>query len=208
MRGLLYKDLLALLRTKLLPIYLVAVVAMPLSSEQNMMMLFFPCFFAATLPMTLLSYDEKARWDRYLTALPVTRAQAVHAKYVMALALIGSFSLLATASKTVLAVCRGQQISLSTVGVFVMLVCVGMTMNAFIMPFIFKFGTEKGVLIYYVMLGFFGVAVGIFHGINGLDYALDVRISPFVTIVFAAIAAGVFALSWMLSVRFYTKREL
>ncbi len=208
MKGLLYKDLLTLWKTKLLPIYLVIVVIMPLSSDQNFLMLMFPCFFAAILPMTLLSYDEKFHWDRYVQGLPITRAQSVHAKYVLAMCLVGTFSLLATLAKTVLMVSKGQGAFGDLFGVFLMMVSVGFFINAMIMPFVFRFGTEKGAIIYYATLGVCGMVVGAFYGFNGLDYTEGSHISPMLTLSLLLIAVGVFALSWRLSVRFYEKREL
>lgn len=208
MRGLLYKDLLTLWKAKLLPIYLIIIVCMPLSAEQNVLMLMFPCFFAATLPMTLLSYDEKAHWDHYALGLPLTRAQSVHAKYILAMSLVGAFSFLATTAKTVLMVANRQGDVLISLGIFTMMVSVGLFINAMIMPFVFKFGTEKGAIIYYATLGIFGAGVGMFYGFNGLDYSDSFRISPMLTLVLLLGAVAVFALSWRLSVRLYEKREL
>ncbi len=208
MKGLLYKDLLTLWKTKLLPIYLVIVAIMPLSSDQNFMALMFPCFFAATLPMTLLSYDEKSHWDRYAQGLPVTRAQSVHAKYVLALCIVGAFSLLATLTKTVQMVTSGQGGVWNSLRILVLMGSVGMFINALIMPFVFKFGTEKGAVIYYAALGVCGVAVGLFYGFNGMNYTDTFRISPMLMLFVFVFAVVVFTLSWRLSVRFYEKREL
>ena len=208
MRGLLYKDLLTLWKAKLLPIYLVIIVCMPLSAEQNVLMLMFPCFFAATLPMTLLSYDEKAHWDHYALGLPVTRAQSVHASYVLALCLVGGFSLLATISRTLLMIAKGQGSVVGSLGILLMIVSVGLLLNAMIMPFVFRFGTEKGAIIYYVTLGICGMVVGLFYGFNGLDYSDSFRISTMLTLVLLLGAVAAFAFSWRLSVRFYEKREL
>ena len=208
MRGLLYKDILTLWKAGLLPIYLVIVVVMSLSADQNFLMLLFPCLFAATLPMTLLAYDEKSRWDRYVQGLPVTRAQSVHAKYILALCIVGAFSLLATTVKTVLMIADGQASFGNSLGIFLMMVSVGTFINAMLMPFVFKFGTEKGAILYYAALGICGASVGMFYGFNGLDYTDGFRISPLLTLLLPAFSAGVFALSWRLSVRLYEKREL
>ena len=52
-------------------------------SEENVFYLILPCMFAGILPMTLLSYDERAKWDVTAGAMPVTRDQLVTAKYLL-----------------------------------------------------------------------------------------------------------------------------
>ncbi len=208
MRGLLYKDVLTLVKTRLLIVYLPIVFLVPLASESNMFMMLLPCLFAATLPMSLFSLDEKSHWDVYAGALPVTRAQLVHAKYIIGLCLVGGFSLIGSLSKMLIMLCAGTLAFLDTLGILAMMIAVGLFINALVMPFVFKFGMEKGSMIYYAVLGLCGVGAGLFYGFNGLDYTSGHRISPLVTFGLLAIAAAVFALSWRVSVRFYTKREL
>ncbi len=208
MKGLLYKDFLTLWKMRMLAVYIPIVMIMPLSSEQNMFMMLLPCMFAATLPMSLLSLDEKSHWDFYAQALPVTRAQMVHAKYIIGLCLIGAFSVLAVLSKSIMMAFGGTFRFLDVSGLLAMMISVGMILNAMIMPFVFRFGMEKGTMIYYAVLGLFGLGAGIFYGVNGLDYTGGVCISPVVTLALLAVAAAAFIVSWRVSVRVYTKREL
>ena len=86
MKGLLYKEFLLLRKIGVLYIYLPIILILPLSTP-NLMMVMFPCFFAAMLPMTLLSLDERSRFDQYSQTFPVTRAMLVHIKYIMGLCL-------------------------------------------------------------------------------------------------------------------------
>ncbi len=58
--------------------------------------LFYPCIFSGMLPMTLISFDERERWDKYAGTLPYTRTQLVSSKYLIGLC--GSIITLAVAS--------------------------------------------------------------------------------------------------------------
>ena len=51
----------------------------------NTFLIMYPMIITSMLPMSLLSYDEKFKWDRYCAAMPFTRTQVVSAKYVFVL---------------------------------------------------------------------------------------------------------------------------
>ena len=75
------------------------------------------------------------------------------------------------------------------------------------MPFIFRWGVEKGRIAYYVMIGFVcagSVLAGPFLQTQAQAELSDVAFFA----LLALIGVGVFSLSWYLSILFFRKREL
>lgn len=49
----------------------------------NLFWTFFPVIVGSVTPATLLSYDEKFRWNQYCDTMPISRAAVVAEKYVL-----------------------------------------------------------------------------------------------------------------------------
>ena len=69
----------------------------------NLFWTFFPVIVGSVTPATLLSYDEKFRWNQYCDTMPISRAAVVAEKYVLTAATVllltaGSVAVLLMAS--------------------------------------------------------------------------------------------------------------
>lgn len=53
--------------------------------------------FSAMLPITAVSYDERAKWDKYGLTMPVSRRETVAAKYLLGVILTAAGALLSFA---------------------------------------------------------------------------------------------------------------
>ena len=168
---------------------------------------FYPCMLCGMIPVSLLGYDERSKWDIYAGTLPCSKAQIVSAKYLIGLMIHGGVLLLTAVAQCIrMAVTDNFVWSeyLAMIGMLVMLGCISSAMT---LPFMFKFGVEKGRLAYYVMVG----------GISGISVFMTRYFQPelaqqvsFNGVLATAIliVIGLYALSWYLSIRFYEKREL
>ena len=86
MKGLLLKDLMMMLkygRLTLLACLIFSLVGW--FGEPNLFMMLYPVIIGSVMAQSLISYDERSGWDRYCDALPVSRAQVVTGKYLIAL---------------------------------------------------------------------------------------------------------------------------
>ena len=202
MKGLLLKDFYMLIYygkvfLLLMLVFLVAGTAI----EQNTVFLFFPCLFAGILPMTLQAYDERSGWCHFSGTLPYTRAQLVSVKYLFALLLGGAVVLLTT----VLFVVSSAPV-FSLPKLLALLAAAGtvtLLVPALLLPFVFRFGSEKGRIAYLILVG--GLCAGgmlLFSGEreppqleNGWQWLL------------VGAAALLYAGSWLLSVSIYQARE-
>lgn len=210
MKGLLLKDFYMI--AKYCRSYLLILAAFLLASvfsDDNFFFIFYPCVLAGLIPVTLLSYDERSRWNQYFGTLPYTKSQFVSVKYLISL-LIVPVPLVFTAVS--------QSIRMYSLGTFDLpglllllgqLVILALFPAALALPFIFKFGIEKGRMGYYIMIAV--VCAGAFimpeFAESGVTQAL--RISPgLLFLLLLAAAIVIYAASWLLSIRFYEKREI
>jgi len=140
MKGLLLKDLVNLKQQTKIYIIVIAIwLAIALTSQDGSFLGGMICVLSVMLPITTLSYDEKAKWDKYVLSMPVSRKQVVVSKYILALALsfIGclisfAFNLFITKDAT-----QSMLMSLMFWSFSIVAFCL-------ILPLIYKFGVEKG----------------------------------------------------------------
>ena len=140
MKGLLLKDLVNLKQQTKIYIVVIGIwLAIALTSKDGSFLGGMICVLSVMLPITTLSYDEKAKWDKYALSMPVSRKQVVVSKYILALALsfIGcfisfSFNLFITKDAY-------QSIIMSS-----MFWAFSIVAFCIILPLIYKFGVEKG----------------------------------------------------------------
>lgn len=174
--------------------------------EEYMFYAFFPSILLGILPMTLIAYDERSKWSVYGNIFPYSRAQMVSVKYVIALIGVGAATLI-TFIVQCLRMCQNSSVTWQEAGIIAMISgIVGMINPSILLPFIFKYGVEKGRIIYYIGLGGVSAAsVMFFKGAKLLEVLQDVEGSLFLVLLGVIV---LFALSWLLSIRIYQKKEL
>ncbi len=178
--------------------------------QENPFFLYMICILAMQIPLSSLSYDELDKWNLYSQTLPYTKGQYVSEKYVLGLLL----ALVITAV-------------LGTVILFLMefpgtaklLMLTGMLVgslipSALILPLAFRFGTSKARVIYIIPMGILLGVIGIGTSQAG-SLAMTIKEggvdpSAFLTmfcVLIAALSGVVYAVSWMLSIAWYPRRE-
>ena len=201
MKGLMKKDFLMLWRaSRAFLLICVLFIAMSAISQDNIIFLFMPIMISGLLPSTLLSYDERCRWQEFSGALPVSRAQLVSAKYLLGL---GCMTLILLVTLIVHLIVRRfpPQTLLSMLGAIYGL---SLFISAVSLPMMFKFGVEKGRLWYYATLVLVGGASGASAGVTTDLFSEGL---PSFLWLIPVLGVVIFALSWLLAIRFYQKRE-
>jgi len=208
MKGLILKDLyMAKKYFRSFLLLIVLFLGMALVDQGNLFFVFYPCLLSGMIPVTLLAYDEQAKWDVYAGTLPVTRAQVVSAKYLIGL--IAQFAVILLVALT-----QGIRNAFTHwlpwgeyLDMMYMLVFISGFASSITLPFMFKLGVEKGRMAYYVMIGVVAGGSAMLSGIfaeQGGAMQLPTLLPP----VMALAGVGILALSWRLSIRFYEKRDL
>ena len=215
MKGLLLKDL--YMSEKYCRVFLLIVVVffgMSLMSGPGLCLLAYPCILMGLIPASLISYDEREKWDVYSGTLPCSRRQLVSCKYLVGL--IGE--LLVICITTVLYALglfrMGAFDPHAVLGMAAVFLLLGLIGPAATLPFMFRFGAEKGRIAYFaviILLCGVSAAFGSIQGSGVGENALTAGIvmpQAGVSFFLAVLAVLFYAVSWRLSIAFYKKREL
>lgn len=205
MKGLLLKDWYLITRYCRF-VYLVDLVFIvgALFLPGNAFILVYPYLFAATVPLTLYSYDEREKWHIYSAVLPVSRAQFVSAKYIAGLLSEAAVLLLTIALRVAVrpVLPGGAQDDLILILIGSVL---GLVMPAVVLPLMFRLGAEKGRIGYTIVIAVVCSASVVFLNRDTASVSRSVTLHP---AVLCAAVLVIYAASWLLSVAIYKKREL
>ncbi len=205
MKGLLLKEwygIKSYFRAFLLMYLIFAVV----SCMGNSFFLYYPCILSGMIALSLISYEEKEKWNVFAATLPYSRAQLVSSKYLVSLILSGIAILGMTAAQAGAMCVRHCFDGLGLLKIATMLVPMSLLPTALLLPFIYRFGVEKGRIVYYLVLSVFVSALVIVTAFSEIANADAPGIGTEALI--CLISFGLFFLSWYLSIRFYEKREI
>lgn len=207
MKGLLLKDFYMIQKYCRSFILIVAVfLFVSCLGTDNTFFAFFPVLIAGMIPVTLISYDEREKWNIYSETMPYTRVQIVSGKYLVGLIFEFSVFLVSVVAQA----CRMTITVTFAMNQFIpfalTLFVIGLIGPSLLLPFIFRFGAEKGRIAYYVLIGAL-CAAGTILVSTGIKLA-DKLQSEWVMIFIAILTVTVFICSWGLSILFYKKREL
>lgn len=208
MKGLLLKEFYVM--RKICRVYLIMMVvfiAASVFAGDNLFMVTYPCMLCGVIPVSLLEYDDRCKWEAYSATLPYSRAQMVSAKYLIGLMVQLVMIVLAGIAQW-FKLSRSNQLHADTYALLMlMLVSVTFFGSSISLPFMFKLGITKGRIAYLLSLGtigFWGVLA--YRGIGSQPAAPSSTLGAHSVICLIMIA--LYALSWYLSIRFYKKREL
>ena len=208
MKGLLRKDLYSLV--KLGKLYLLITLIFwgaYIAGYRSEFYFSYPTIMLSMLGISLISYDERSRWDKYCDSLPLTRAQTVTSKYLLLGILIVAMSLLSV----IVAIISTHELLLSfylaatSLGVSLLLPAVNM-------PLCYKFGTEQARWVTLLALGgsvamFFIVGSLLFDNLFD-PHSYTTRIPMTALLLLPLIGLVLYILSWRLSIKIYQNREL
>lgn len=173
--------------------------------EDMQIFLIYPMIVSNIIPVSLIAYDEHDKWSQYSGTLPYTRAQVVTGKYLVSVCLGVAFFLLSMAVASVRMQMYGQFIMEAWMRIGVIVLILGCLAPILMLPVVFKFGAEKGRVIYLVILGVIcGVLMGL--DVKGISLSTMHNLWPIVAVL--GVMVALYALSWRLSIRFYQKRDL
>lgn len=200
MKGLILKDITMTSRTCKSYLFVILIfLALSFFSNDSQFFILYPLMMVGMIPVTLLSYDERDGWDKYSLTLPCTRAQLVSAKYLIGL-IFGGVVFLLVELLLLIGLSMGGNFDFLSMSSALLLL--GLLGPSLLMPFSFKFGSEKGRLAYYFVLALLFAFILILLG-RGYYICLE----GFSWLVIGA-SVLLYLGSWRLSIFFYEKREL
>lgn len=181
-------------------ILLAALFGAAIISAGDSFLVIYGCVLTGTLPVSLMSYDDREGWCKYCMALPVTRAEYVGARYIVGLicmaAAVGlsALSLIPAAARALLA------------ALFPCLPLISLLPTAICAPLFLRFGAEKGRMLYIVVIIAACSSAGLISA-GSSAASIAAAMSPAVALCALALTAALYAASYALSVRAYASRE-
>jgi len=202
MKGLMIKDFYMTLKyCKFLFLMEIVFVAVAFLFKDTTFMMF-PILFSGVIPLTLLSCDERCGWTVYSGTLPYSRAQLVSAKYIAGV-LIGLIT------SVVILGCMTFQMSLlgeaniaEAAAIVGILFAASLILPALCLPFCFRFGTEKGRIVYFFMIIL--VTIGARSILDPDSGSFDI---PGIMLIIPAAIVLLYAVSWVISIAICGKRK-
>ena len=155
----------------------------------------------------LQNMDEGCKWDMYCGTMPLTKVQMVSEKYLFGL-IWAAMGLLIVIASQIIRMVRVGDIAWKEIW-DVMTVCLTLVflLPSVSLPFVFKFGAEKGRISQYIIIGCVcGGATLLSLQESGTVPQVESTAGINGIVVLAALA--LYVGSWFLSIRFYEKREI
>lgn len=206
MKGLLIKDyymLMKYFRTYVVIIGVMAIVT--LFSTPAPLFIIYPVLMANMLPVSLVNYDEMSRFDRYYQTMPISKTQYVSAKYLMSL-IFQILSLIIFTAAYSISLIRSSQfevVAIMTIASY-MIILVSV-LPSILLPFVFKFGSEKGRMFYLLITAIF-VGASMYLLNNDTLLMIDMSTIGFVRAFIMSML--IYGISWFISIKIYKKREI
>ncbi len=208
MKGLLLKDLYMMKKyCRSYLIIAVVFIAVSFVGDSNLFFIFYPCMLCGMIPVNLLAYDERSRWLQYSETMPYTKGQIVSGKYLIGLGTqIAMLTVTGIAQAIRMSISNTFQLNEYIVLMMLLLIIASIT-SSICLPFMFKWGVEKGRIAYYFMIGMVCAGSIISSSLLFKEMQAEIKLNGILPIV-CLIGIGIYALSWYLSVVFYKKREI
>ena len=199
MKALLKKDIYVLVRQMKIFLLMMAVFAVVPSLNLSV----FAIAYCGMLPYTAMSYDERSKWNQLAAMMPYSDRDIVLSKYVFG----WLFILAATAASLVLQAALflvWPAADGSSPAALLLALCVSVCVLALTLPLMFRFGTERGRLVMFLIIF---LVCGSAGAVSGIAPELEGSSSFFVTFSAALAAVVLTVLSIPLSIRLYRRRR-
>lgn len=213
MKGLIKKDI--LLTKSLLKSYLIIILVFTVMSitTTNPMTIILP-IFGIMVCLSTLSYDNYYKWDAFALTLPINRKDSVKAKYILALLFTIIFALIAVMINLSISIIQNIPIEAITLLTPLFGSILGAVITtSFSLPLMYKFGSEKGRIIMFLIFLVISVAIivstNLFKGI--IDQFIIYDAISFISTYFLPISMiliiVITIISYQCSLKIFLKKE-
>ena len=223
MKGIITKDLLALkqvgLTMGLLMVFYLFLGFMNMKDSGGGMSYFsiMALVINVMVPLSCAGYDEQCGWDQFGASLPVSKNKIVVSRYIVNLLVMGFTTLVVFAANLIFAAFGGNA---SGILVYLLPIIASLIYVAVITPIIYHFGVQKSrfiviaiMLVPSMLIAGLGMMIANSAGEDAsafTDTVDSIAAVPVVPVAVGAtvIAAAVYVLSMLLSMRIYKNKEL
>ncbi len=202
MKALLIKDMYTIV--KMLKLYLgliIILAAIPGFSSTG-----FAVIYAGLLPISVLSYDERLKWDKLAAMMPFSDRDIVVSKYVLGYILLAASAVVSYIGSLAAAAFMRETVSAELFSQLIQICAIGIILMSVNMPLMFKMGVEKARLLFIISVGFVIAAVSFSQRVYESAEVSNVEIGSIsLPLFFAAVAVSL--VSMVISVSIYKRKE-
>lgn len=167
--------------------------------------LLYPAVFAGMMPVTLISYDEKFRWNSYCRVLPYSAKQIVFSKYLLIILLTAALLIIYSILAIVLSA-AGTGINMEFFTLLSVIFTLSVAGPSLILPFIFRYGVEKGRIVFYIVII---LLCALSAGMSAIDDAApDALSAGTANILMTAATVIIFILSYLASLKCFKAKSI
>lgn len=207
MKGLLYKDILLFWKycKSIIVIAGLCLFASVVANKDNFFLVVYPCVLGVNGVITLISSDERNKWNVYSDAMPVSRRMRVSSKYLVCLIIQMALLILTVGIQLLVEKATGNFAWAAVNYMIGTMSVVAFAAPAAMLPWVFALGVEKGRIAYIIMMGLvFGFGAVILEP-DMERKVLEMETWPW---IMCAVSVILYFISWLVSVKLFEKREL
>ena len=158
----------------------------------------------ATLPISSIAYDEKAKWEKYALTMPITRKELVTSKYVLSFLFIILGNLISLPFIYLI----DKKLDTENLLTALVLMAMGILFNSIMLPFTFRFGSEntRVIMILVVAIPFLIVYILQKLDINIVQYME--KHETLIGIIIGASTMVICFISYLLSIWIMKRKEI
>lgn len=147
MKGLLLKDILNFKKQGLIYIFLIALwFFIGIRNKDIYYLSGVIAMVTLLIPITVISYDEKANWERYALTMPISKGTIVISRYLLTICVSIIGGVFSTITGILIST-NIKEVLLTNMSV----ISLGLLVISFAFPFIFKYGVDKGRIIMVIL---------------------------------------------------------
>ena len=212
MKGLIIKDFYTSLAYFKLYLICLALMTVCGIGSGNLFMLFFFKILFISLPSNIIAFEDKEKWTVFAHSLPLKRSVFVSEKFLLTLILFGLTCIYDVVVALIYGLIHSDMSIFGQCAASVPITVLLTSILSLGYILIFKYGSEKGRMVYMLFGGIIGAVCAGFASLSVNDTAVDFitrNVSiPLVAAGICAVSAALFAFAWRMSVRVYRKREV
>lgn len=172
MKGLLLKDYFTLL--KQLRFYLVFLMIFTIIPNMNLSSI--AIVYAAMLPITVIAYDERSKWDQLAAMMPYSKRELVFSKYLLGYIGVALFSIITLVLQVAVGLIGKNGFSTEQGMTIFVTAAAALVLLAINLPFMFWLGVERGRVVFMIIIG-----VTVFLGMMSADSAKNLLANQTIT---------------------------
>lgn len=172
MKGLLLKDYFTLL--KQLRFYLVFLLIFTIIPNMNLSSI--AIVYAAMLPITVIAYDERSKWDQLAAMMPYSKRELVFGKYLLGYIGVALFSIITLVLQVAVGLIGKNGFSTEQGMTILVTAAAALVLLAINLPFMFWLGVERGRVVFMIIIG-----VTVFLGMMSADSAKNLLANQTIT---------------------------